>query len=123
MMRKIHVSGVLSPSYPKQKGKRITRSQVNLGTVNFVLIGWRGGWFHLFWRGVNAEERVLAGFLSGLQRFASLSYTSLYFRGTTFSIVEDTQLLLSERKEGIYAYVSQHLVFVIFMPLFWVDHK
>lgn len=82
-----------------------------------------GGWFHLFWRGVNAEERVFAGFLSGLQRFASLSYTSLYFRDTTFSIVEDTQLLLSERKEGVYAYVSQHLVFVIFMPLFWVDHE
>ena len=47
-----------------------------------------------------------------------LSYTSLSFRGTTFSIVEDTQLLLSEKKEGIYAYVSQHVVFVIFIPLF-----
>ena len=49
-----------------------------------------------------------------------LSYTSLSFRGTTFSIVEDTQLLLSEKKEGVYAYVSQYVVFVVFIPLFWV---
>ena len=48
---------------------------------------------------------------------ASLSYTSLSFRGTSFSIVEDTQLLLSEKKEGVYAYVRQCLVFVnFFMP-------
>lgn len=32
-----------------------------------------------------------------------------YFSGTNFSIVEDTQLLLSEKKEGIYAYVSKLL--------------
>ena len=85
-----------------------------------------GGWFQLYWRGGggggNAKERVSAGFLPDLQRLVSLSYTSLSFRGiTTFSIVEDTQLLLSEKKEGVYAYVSRHLVFVIFMALYILD--
>ena len=31
---------------------------------------------------------------------------NIYFRDTNFSIVEDTQLLLTERKDGVYAYVS-----------------
>ena len=31
---------------------------------------------------------------------------NLCFRGSNFSIVEDTQLFLTERKDGIYAYVS-----------------
>ena len=87
-----------------------------------MLIKWRGDGSNYIGR-VNAKERISTGFLPDLQRLASLSYTGLSFRGTTFSIVEDTQLLLSEKKEGVYAYVSQHLVFVIFMPLFWVEHK
>ena len=104
---------------PKKKGKRITWSQVNLGTVSFCLsVGGGivqiilGGW------GVNAKERVSTGFFTRfLVVMASLSYTSLSFRGTSFSIVEDTQLLLSEKKEGVYAYVRQCLVFVnFFMP-------
>ena len=37
MTRKVNVSGILFPSYRKQKGKRITWSQVNLGTVNLCL--------------------------------------------------------------------------------------
>lgn len=89
-----------------------------------MLIEWRGdGSNYIGGGGGNAKERVSAGFLPDLQRLVSLNYTSLSFRGTTFSIVEDTQLLLSEKKEGVYAYVSGHLVFVIFMPLFWVEHK
>lgn len=37
---------------------------------------------------------------------SKLRHFNVYFRGTNFSIVEDTQLLLTERKDGIYAYVS-----------------
>ena len=107
MTCKVNVSGILFPLYPKQKGKRSTWSQANLGTVNLCLSG--GGGMVPYWGGVNAKEiGVSTGFLRDLQRLASLSYTSLSFRGTTFSIVEDTQLLLSEKKEGVYAYVSQH---------------
>ena len=42
MTRKVNVSGILFPSYPKQKGKRITWSHVNLGTVNLCLSGGGG---------------------------------------------------------------------------------
>ena len=31
---------------------------------------------------------------------------NLTFRGATFSLVEDTQMFLSEKKEGVHAYVS-----------------
>ena len=121
MMCKVNVSGIHFPSYPKQKGKRITWSQVNLGTVNLCLSG-GGGWFQLYWGGgggLMQKKGSPQDFyqISGVLH-RSLSYTSLSFRGTTFSIVEDTQLLLSEKKEGVYAYVSQHVVFVIFIPLF-----
>ena len=121
MMCKVNVSGILFPSYPKQKGKRITWSQVNLGTVNLCLLG-GGGCFQLYLAGgggLMQKKGSPQDFyqISGVLH-RCLSYTSLSFRGTTFSIVEDTQLLLSEKKEGIYAYVSQHVVFVIFIPLF-----
>ncbi|CAH3044368.1 unnamed protein product [Porites evermanni] len=41
----------------------------------------------------------------------SVDYTQA--RGTTFSIVEDTQLLLSEKKEGVYAYVHHFTLYDI----------
>lgn len=31
---------------------------------------------------------------------------NLTFRGANFSLVEDTQMFLSEKKEGVHAYVS-----------------
>ena len=120
MTCKVNVSGILFPSYPKQKGKRYTWSQVNLWTVNLCVSGGRGC-FQLYWGGGGLMQKK-----GSPQDFYQISavlhrcliYTSLSFRGTTFSIVEDTQLLLSEKKEGVYAYVSQHVVFVIFIPLF-----
>ena len=94
------------PRIPNKREKGTPGRRLIWG-LSICAYGVEGGWFHI--GGVNAKEiGVSTGFLRDLQRLASLSYTSLSFRGTTFSIVEDTQLLLSEKKEGVYAYVSQH---------------
>ena len=58
MMCKVNVSGILFPSYPKQKGKMITCSQVNLGTVNLCLSGGGGMVPIILGGGVNAKKRV-----------------------------------------------------------------
>ena len=99
-----------SPGHRLIWGLSICAYWVEGDASNYI---WRGGGGLMQKKGSPQYFDQISGVLH-----RCLSYTSLSFRGTTFSIVEDTQLLLSEKKEGIYAYVSQHVVFVIFIPLF-----
>ena len=66
---------------------------------------------------------IFSYYLLPLPKTELLCYNKMFnhpscvtFRGANFSLVEDTQLLLSEKKDGIYAYVSSQIGLVISAP-------